>query len=108
MLLVVKKYRNEKKLSLRNLAILSGINYGYLSKIEQGKSDPGSHTIERIGHALKICPTVLVGGCSLGFCNEECVYYKDKYIEFSKLPIDGKLEVMYFFAKIKEKYKNYF
>lgn len=107
MLLDIRKYRQEKKLSLRRLAKLSGINYSYLSKIEQTKSDPSSYTIERIGHALKICPTILVVGCSLGLCNEECVYYKDKYIEFSKLPVDGKLEVMYFFNKIKEKYKDY-
>lgn len=105
MIILLREYREKKNLTLKRLSILSGINDAYLSRIENGKQLPSLNVIERVGHALNICPIMLLGGCSIGFCTDNCVYYKDKYKEFSLLPIEGQLEVMKFIRYIKKKYK---
>ena len=46
--------RNERGLSLRALASLSGLNINTLSLIENGKSSPSVSTLQQIAHALDI------------------------------------------------------
>lgn len=50
----IKKYRTDKNLSLTELASKSGISAGFLSQIENGKSDPSLSTIKRIADELGI------------------------------------------------------
>ena len=56
----IKEYRLKRKLSIRKLAQLAGIDRGYLGKIESGKGGGGSiKIINRLAQALEIEPEFL-------------------------------------------------
>ncbi|MBA2877992.1 transcriptional regulator with XRE-family HTH domain [Anoxybacillus kamchatkensis] len=48
----VRKIRNEKKLSLRQLATMTDMNHAYLSRIENGKVQPSVESLIKIAKAL--------------------------------------------------------
>ena len=56
----IKEYREEKKLTLRDVANRSGISIGYLCHLEKGKRDnPSTEVMEKIAIALgKTIPEV--------------------------------------------------
>jgi transcriptional regulator with XRE-family HTH domain len=56
----LKKIRNGRNLSTRQLADLAEINLGNLSDIELGKKDPRLTTILALADALQVDPAVLV------------------------------------------------
>jgi len=48
----VREIRNEKKLSLRQLAAMTDMNHAYLSRIENGKVQPSVESLIKIAKAL--------------------------------------------------------
>ena len=50
----VKALRKQNKLTLQELADLTGLTKGYLSKIERSKKAPPYSTLNRIAHALGV------------------------------------------------------
>ncbi|MFR7590591.1 MAG: helix-turn-helix domain-containing protein [Longibaculum sp.] len=58
----LKKLRNERHLSLGQLAIESGISKTMLSDIEKGNSNPTINTIWKIANGLKVPYTKLIDG----------------------------------------------
>lgn len=92
MILLIKKYRLEKKMTLRYLATKAECSNCYLNQLENNKKkNPRIKLIEKIGHALQICPIKLLGGCLNHLCTPNCYYFKDKYKErYSRLPPPGK------------------
>lgn len=49
---VIRRYRQWKRLSRRELAIRAGISPVFLGEIERGEKDPSSHSLCRIADAL--------------------------------------------------------
>ena len=49
----VKHWREEQKLTLKQLASRTGFSVSLLSQIERGETSPSIHTLYRIAHALK-------------------------------------------------------
>lgn len=52
----LKKFRNAKKISLRDLADIADMNYGNINDIENGKVNPSLTTIVLLAEALEIDP----------------------------------------------------
>lgn len=50
----LRELRSERKLSLRALAELSGLNFNTLSLIENGKTSPSVSTLQQLAQALQI------------------------------------------------------
>lgn len=101
MILLIKKYRNKKNISLRQLARYTGLSYGYLNKLELNKKNTSVDSIEIIGHVLGICPKNLIGGCNNHLCNNRCYYYRSRYNDF---PVMAKKEIFNFIKHIRKKY----
>ena len=55
MKLLIKKYRLQKRITLRTLSNYTGYSRSYLSLIENHKKSPRLVTIRKIGYALEIC-----------------------------------------------------
>ncbi|WNB92489.1 helix-turn-helix domain-containing protein [Bacillus sp. NEB1478] len=51
---LIKKHRLNKKISLSHLAIKADISKGYLSSIENLKTNPSAQTIQKIAKALEL------------------------------------------------------
>ena len=50
----IKKYRKEKKMTLKDIADVSGISVGYLSHLEIGsRGNPSREVMEKISSALE-------------------------------------------------------
>lgn len=104
MILLIKKYRLNKNINLRELASLSDCSYSYLDQLENNKkNNPRLDVVERIGHALEICPKILIGGCYENYCNPTCSYYS-YFEEYSSLPVNAKIEILSFARYINGKY----
>lgn len=56
----LRRYRQEKKLTLRELATATGLSIGFLSKIENGTGNPSIDNIQKICFALGITVNDLV------------------------------------------------
>ena len=58
----LRELRRERKLTLRTLADAVGVDFSYLSKIENGKAGylPGAETIRSIAEALQADPLELL------------------------------------------------
>jgi transcriptional regulator with XRE-family HTH domain len=50
----IRELRNERNLSLRTLAELSGLNINTLSLVENGKSSPSVGTLQQLARALEV------------------------------------------------------
>jgi transcriptional regulator with XRE-family HTH domain len=50
----IKDIRKEKKLTLRELERLSGVDYSAIQKIERGHHIPSQISIIKLSHALKM------------------------------------------------------
>ena len=50
----IKTLRKERKITQKNLALVSGISNTYLSDIEIGRTNPSLRTLEKIADALGI------------------------------------------------------
>ena len=50
----LKQLRNEKDLSLSDIATMSGVSVSYLSEIEKGKKYPAPATIIRLSRAIGV------------------------------------------------------
>jgi transcriptional regulator with XRE-family HTH domain len=50
----LKKRRNELNLTLRALAVQTGLSAAFLSQIELGKSNPSLNSLQRIASSLHI------------------------------------------------------
>ena len=50
----IRNIRNDKKLSLRKLGELCDIDYGHLSRLENGQMNPYLLTLKTIADALKV------------------------------------------------------
>ncbi len=57
----VVEARRRQGLTQTKLAVLAGINQGYLSQIERGKQTPSMQTVNAIAVALGVPPAVLLG-----------------------------------------------
>ncbi|SHJ32156.1 helix-turn-helix domain-containing protein [Desulfofundulus thermosubterraneus] len=57
----IRIMRNEKNLSLQELAERAGISLSYLSEIERGTVYPALSTLKRIAEALEVSPTSIMG-----------------------------------------------
>ena len=53
----LKKFRDERNLSLRDLGHLADIDFGNINEIEKGKINPSLTTIVALAEALKISPS---------------------------------------------------
>ncbi|EXL01983.1 DNA-binding protein [Aquamicrobium defluvii] len=60
----LQKYRKELKLTLADLAVLSGVSRSMLSEIERGNANPTYGTLWHLTRALKIDLNRLVSGAS--------------------------------------------
>ncbi|MDD5368309.1 MAG: XRE family transcriptional regulator [Anaerolineaceae bacterium] len=56
----LKKIRDEKKLSLEKLAVLTGVSKSMLGQIERGDSSPTISTVWKISNGLKVSFTSLL------------------------------------------------
>jgi transcriptional regulator with XRE-family HTH domain len=56
----IKKWRKARKLSIRDLAAISGIDHAMIGKYEQGLTNPTLTTICRLSDALEIDPSELI------------------------------------------------
>lgn len=54
----LRKVRLERKLSLEQLAMDSGMAYSQVSRIELGKIVPNSYTLFQLSQVLGVCPSV--------------------------------------------------
>ncbi len=52
--LKIKEYREEKKLSYRQLEILSGVSKTMISNIEKGKRSPTIDILEKLAKGLRV------------------------------------------------------
>jgi transcriptional regulator with XRE-family HTH domain len=53
----LKRFREERGLSLRELDKLSGVNYAYIQRLENNeKTAPSDEVLESLGNALKLSP----------------------------------------------------
>ena len=52
--LKIKEYREEKKLSYRQLEILSGVSKTKISNIEKGKRSPTIDILEKLAKGLRV------------------------------------------------------
>lgn len=57
----IKTLRKQKKTTLQNLAHLTGLTKGYLSKIERSKKAPPYSTLNKIAMALEVDSSFLLG-----------------------------------------------
>ena len=51
---VIRRYRQWKRLSRRDLALKAGISPVFLGEIERGEKDPSSHSLNLIADALDV------------------------------------------------------
>jgi transcriptional regulator with XRE-family HTH domain len=72
----IKTLRTQKKMTLEKLAGLTGLNKGYLSKIERSKKAPPYSTLNKIAMALNVDAALLLG--------ERLDKSKDTKISFTK------------------------
>ena len=56
----VRYYRTKRALSLRELALVSGVNFTRLWSIEQGRDNPTLSTLDKIASALDVSLECLV------------------------------------------------
>lgn len=104
MLFKIRKYRNKKNLTLKQLSKRSGYSYGYLDKLENNTKNITFDAFEEIGHALEICPIQLIAGCYSHYCNKNCYYYNERY-DFDDLPLQARNEIKSFINYVILKYK---
>jgi len=50
----IKKLREERKLSINQLALYSGVSAAHISRIERGLRDPSPEILKKISQALKV------------------------------------------------------
>ncbi|MBV4423603.1 helix-turn-helix domain-containing protein [Clostridium tyrobutyricum] len=80
MILLIKKYRLERHLTVRSLASLVECSHSYITELENNKKrNPNLDIIDRVGNVLHICPIRLFGGCYDNICTPRCYYYGNKY-----------------------------
>lgn len=72
----IKALREQKKMTLQELADMSGLTKGYLSKIERSKKAPPYSTLNRIATALGVDAAFLLG--------ENLENLKDTRLSFTK------------------------
>lgn len=58
----LKRIRKARKLSQADLAEMTGLSQGMISKIERGTGNPTLEAMIKIAEALKVHPAVLFGG----------------------------------------------
>ena len=61
----LKRYRQSKNMTLKQLAEATDISFGFLSKIERGVGNPSSATLQKLAYALQITVNDLVGTSDL-------------------------------------------
>lgn len=102
LILNIKKYRKYREFTLKGLSDIADCSYGYLSDLErEEKLNPSLEIIDRIGHALHICPKKLIAGCNKHHCSPNCYYYESNYNEFPKA---AQKEIFEFVENIKRRY----
>lgn len=57
----VRRVRQEQGLTLREIESRSGVSATHISEVERGKTSPTVGVLERIGEALGVRPSVLLG-----------------------------------------------
>jgi transcriptional regulator with XRE-family HTH domain len=58
----VRRLRQERDMTIEDLAHAAGMDTTAVSKLELGKVDPRSHTLTRVGRALAVWPGELLRG----------------------------------------------
>ncbi len=79
----VRRIRKERRLTQHELVESAGINQGFLSAIERGKSEPSKRTINALAVALSVPAAVLIGG---GFEHDA-----PQPLETNELPLFGSI-----------------
>lgn len=75
MKLMIRKYRKERRLTLKELSRLTGYSASFLSLLENHQESPRLETLKRIAFALDVCPKKLIYSCGHIENCENC-YYK--------------------------------
>ncbi len=52
----LRRYRNERGLSVRDLAVEAGVHYVSIVRLENGKFDPGLSTLRKLAETLEEKP----------------------------------------------------
>jgi transcriptional regulator with XRE-family HTH domain len=58
----VRRIRQERDMTIDDLAHATGMDTTAISKLELGKVDPRAHTLTRLGRALAVWPGELLRG----------------------------------------------
>jgi len=96
---VIKKYREEKEMSLRALSEITGISFSHVSKIERGEHTPSKETISIIANKLDLDENELL--IMSGYTPNDRVYefyanYESEEIkELKELLNDPQTELMF-------------
>ncbi|PIC99617.1 helix-turn-helix domain-containing protein [Sporosarcina sp. P29] len=73
---ILKSLRKERKLTLKELAGLTGVSISFLSQVERGKSSVTLESLKKVADALNVNPTVFFSG------NEEEQTLEDRHQQF--------------------------
>lgn len=66
MKLKLKSLRSERKLTIEQLADLSGLSRGYISLLENGKRQPSAEALQSLAHVLRVRVTELIDEGDVG------------------------------------------
>lgn len=89
----IKYYREIKNISQKELAEITGMGQGRLSRIENGKVEPGLLTIEKIAEGLQITVSELMidmSGRNASF--QERISLIEHFSEYDQNLVDALLE----------------
>ena len=83
---MIKNIRTSKKMSLKSIADITGIDIGHLSHIEKGERNPSYKALSAICSALEVSVTQFVGSIGKPLNEEQEEYGYIKYVPYNKAP----------------------
>lgn len=99
---MIKNIRKSKKMSLKQIADITGIDIGHLSHIEKGERNPSYKALSAICSALEVSVTQFVGSIGKQLNEEQEEYGYIKYVPYNKAPLVNILE----YVDIPKNYKE--
>lgn len=97
-MLKIRKYRKQKKLTLKELAALSGMSISYISQVERGEIDPSLSSLRKIAAVFQVPiymlldDTEVIGDLTLRKDQQKITYSEDKNLSYrflTPLPSPG-------------------
>ena len=89
---MIKNIRTSKKMSLKSIADITGIDIGHLSHIEKGERNPSYKALCAICSALEVSVTQFVGSIGKELNEQQEEYGYIKYVPYNKAPLVNILE----------------